>query len=235
LLLWVGISPCAARAAFDPAVAFESKCSGCHSVGHGVVVGPDLKGVTARHDRRWLHRFIRSSQTVVRSGDRVAVSLFDKFQKVMPDHPFSAEEIDRLLAFIEAGGPANGVTIRHAKTATAQEIAHGRSLFLGTVRLARGGAACADCHRVEGATGPGGSTLASDLTRVYAKYQDWGLTRALREADFPLMAEIYRAKPLTRSEVFALKAFLHRTAKPSPPAAKRVPFPLALLGLGGSD
>ncbi|HEY4561761.1 MAG TPA: hypothetical protein VIJ36_02220, partial [Thermoanaerobaculia bacterium] len=36
----------ALAAGFDPASTFEVQCSGCHSVGRGVVVGPDLSGVT---------------------------------------------------------------------------------------------------------------------------------------------------------------------------------------------
>src|SRR5690242_2331527 len=73
-------------AGFDPASTFELKCSGCHSVGRGVVVGPDLSGVTSRHDPPWLHSFIRSSQGLVKKGDAAAAALFKRFGKVMPDH-----------------------------------------------------------------------------------------------------------------------------------------------------
>src|SRR6185295_18635052 len=87
LAAWAALAPRPALAAFDAAVAFDARCSTCHSVGRGVVVGPDLRGVTARHDGRWLRSFIRSSQSVIRSGDASAVALFRKFQRVMPDHP----------------------------------------------------------------------------------------------------------------------------------------------------
>src|SRR5262245_42163368 len=91
-----------AATAFDAAAAFNGRCSGCHSVGRGEVVGPDLAGVTARHDRAWLRAFIRSSQSVIRSGDRPAVALYARYRKTMPDHDLGEAEIDSLLDWIAA-------------------------------------------------------------------------------------------------------------------------------------
>jgi cytochrome c2 len=232
---WMALSSLPAHAAFDPAAVFEGNCGSCHSVGHGVVVGPDLRGVTGRHDTRWLYAFIRSSQAVIHSGDQSAVALYKQYQKVMPDHAYSDAEIDTLLAFIQGGGPkARGEQIRDARSATPSEIERGRDLFLGNVTFARGGAACVDCHTAGTAQRFGGGSLASDLSRVYARYQDWGLHRALRQADFPLMRRIYADKPLNEDEVFAVKAFLqHAPSDPRPPQ-EHLPFPMAFLGLGSS-
>jgi hypothetical protein len=204
-----------AAAGFDAGAAFNARCSSCHSVGQGVVVGPDLRGVTERHDAGWLHRFIRSSQSVIRSGDRAAMALFATYKKRMPDHPFTDAEVDALLAFIEAGGPkADPGEYRLAGEATAAEVARGHDLFSGTVALANGGAACIHCHDAGGAGWQSGA-LASDLTAVYVRYRDGGLTRALTESRFPLMAD-YRERPLTRDEVFALKAFLYQASRAHP-------------------
>lgn len=204
----------AAHAGFDPALAFGSRCSGCHSVGRGDVVGPDLKGVNARHDRTWLHAFIHSSQSVIQAGDAAANALFVKYGKQrMPDHPLTVAEIDRVLDFIAKGGPGSGEgSIRHARTATAAEAGLGRDLFLGRRRLANAGVACVQCH-VAGATAMIGGTLACDLTGVYSKYQDWGLHRAIQAARFPMMTALYREHPMTADEVFALKAYLYRAGQ----------------------
>ena len=218
----------AAAAAFDAAIAFNSKCSGCHSVGKGVVVGPDLHGVSDRHDAGWLHKFIRSSQSVIRTGDSAAVALFAKYKKRMPDHPFTDAEIDLILAFIKAGGPQTDAgEYRHARVATPSDVNRGRDLFTGAVAFANGGAACIRCHDVGGAAGWQGGTLASDLTYAYAKYRDGGLTRALAESQFPLMAD-YRGRPLTRDETFALKAFLYQVSA-------RAPRPEAQVTAGGGS
>src|SRR5512143_327179 len=65
---------------------FTQRCMACHTFGKGVKVGPDLKGVTERRQRAWLLTFIRSSQTVIKSGDPTATGLFEQFkQQQMPD------------------------------------------------------------------------------------------------------------------------------------------------------
>jgi mono/diheme cytochrome c family protein len=226
---WLLLGPAAPlRADFNPATVFNLQCAGCHSVGRGVVVGPDLAGVTARRERRWLHSFIRSSQTLVQAGDAVAVSLFRQYKKRMPDHDFTEEQIDALLAYIRRWKPGEG-EVRHARTARRAEVARGRDLFTGARVFARGGAACAGCHAAGDAGRWRGGSLASDLTRVYLKYQDDGLTRALTEPRFPMM-EAYHDRPLTADEAFALKAFLYHAARS--PAVGDEPFAAGFLSLG---
>ncbi len=48
---------------------FELKCAACHSIGGGVVVGPDLEGVLDRRDRGWVLDFISMPDQVLGSGD----------------------------------------------------------------------------------------------------------------------------------------------------------------------
>ena len=57
-------------------------CAACHTIGKGKLIGPDLKGVTERHERDWLYSFIRSSQTMIKNGDEVAVKLFEENNKI---------------------------------------------------------------------------------------------------------------------------------------------------------
>ena len=224
----------ALAAGFDPASTFEVQCSGCHSVGRGVVVGPDLSGVTSRHPPAWLHAFIRSSQGMVKKGDEAARTLFGKFGKVMPDHDFSDEQIDSLLKFIASGGPKPPARFRLARTATPAEMARGQALFTGAAPLAHGGPACSECHSAGEEGAWRGSTLAADLTRVYERYPDAWLTRALLESRYPLMA-VYRDHPLTVDEAFALKAFLYKSSRSQAPAAPlSSTVPPFFLGLGGS-
>src|SRR5262245_41863919 len=72
--------------AVDAKKIFNQRCTACHTFGKGVKVGPDLKGVTARRQRPWLLKFVRSSQKVIASGDPVATELFRTFKRQrMPD------------------------------------------------------------------------------------------------------------------------------------------------------
>lgn len=77
-------------------------CSACHTIGKGKLIGPDLKGVTERREEAWLIKFIQSSQTVIKSGDKIAVKLFEENNKVpMPDNPLTDDEVRQLLKYIE--------------------------------------------------------------------------------------------------------------------------------------
>lgn len=90
----------------DGATLFRQNCSACHQIGRGRLVGPDLMNVHERRDSVWIANFIRSSQAVVKSGDPVAVQLFNDFNKiVMPDNNhLSDDDIKAIIAYIRAGG-----------------------------------------------------------------------------------------------------------------------------------
>ena len=83
---------------------FTQNCKACHHL-EMRLVGPALKGVENRHSEAWLLKFIRSSQTMVQSGDSVAVSLFNTYNKViMPDQPLDEAQIKSVLAYIAGAG-----------------------------------------------------------------------------------------------------------------------------------
>lgn len=82
---------------------FASRCASCHNV-NKVIVGPALAGVAGRHTEKWIINFVHSSQTVIKSGDSAAITLYEKFNKTpMPDHPdLTAENIQGILAYIKS-------------------------------------------------------------------------------------------------------------------------------------
>jgi len=201
-------------AAPDPATTFVRNCSSCHTYGNGVLVGPDLKGATNRHQRRWLAAWISSSETLIESGDSDAVALFDRFNNQrMPDQHLSPGELTALLDYLAAGGPEIDARRRDRSvdSATPGEIAMGRELFVGQRAFARGGASCASCHRL-GDERVGG-TLGPDLSRSYSRYHDKGLTTILSRGCFPRMPDASSPRALTEQETFALKAYLRHAAR----------------------
>lgn len=83
---------------------FNANCASCHALGKRMT-GPDLHGVQERWAGREeiLHKFIKNSQSVIKGGDEYAVDLYEKFGKVvMPAQALSDEEINSVLAYIEA-------------------------------------------------------------------------------------------------------------------------------------
>lgn len=207
------------RASADPGEAkkiFTTRCMACHTFGKGVKVGPDLKGVTERRQRPWLLAFIRSSQTVIASGDRVAAGLFEQFkQQRMPDwSDLSEAQITSILDWLAINGPdQQEADARLAESATAAELATGRDLFHGARPFASGGIACASCHSIREEDGSRrGGTLAGDLTNIYSQYQDGAMTQFLRHPCFQRFPESTRTAFLAPTESFALKAYMRQTA-----------------------
>jgi nitrate reductase gamma subunit len=197
----------------EAAKIFVQRCTACHTFGKGVKVGPDLKGVTARRPRHWLLRFIRSSQAMIDSGDPVAVSLFEEFRRQrMPDWTdLSDEQVGAILDWLAADGPdRRPADERSAELATTAEVELGRSLFLGQIRFAGGGMACAGCHAIRDGGESRGGSLASDLTGTYAAYRDRALTSFIRRPCTPRLPESSSAGFLRPQELFALKAYLRR-------------------------
>ena len=194
---------------------FTGRCMACHTFGKGVKVGPDLKGVTERRQRPWLLKFIRSSQSVIDSGDPIATELFQQFkQQRMPDWiDLSEQQIGSILDWLAINGPEQQEPdARPAELATAAEIDTGRQLFHGERKMVHGGSACASCHAIRDSGGQGGGTLAADLTNVYSQYQDSLMTLFLKHPCVERIPESTLAAFLAPEESFALKAYLRHAA-----------------------
>ena len=195
---------------------FNTTCTPCHTIGGGRLVGPDLQGVTERRTAEWMARFIKSSQSVVRSGDETAVALFEEFNRMpMPDQSLSDAQIADVIAFLGSGGAASagggdagdGMAIPD-RPATEEDIARGQDLFQGLIRLENRGPACNSCHHVENDAVIGGGVLAKDLTAVFGRMGGSGVGAILGQPPFPVMQAAYDGRALTGEEKFALIAFL---------------------------
>jgi len=104
LLLLVLVSSLVATA--DPIeegkTLFMSRCAACHNVNQQLT-GPALAGVDQRRSMEWIINFVRSSQSVVKSGDKDAVALYEKFNKIpMPDHAdLTGDDVKKIVEYIK--------------------------------------------------------------------------------------------------------------------------------------
>src|SRR5688572_12333107 len=87
---------------------FSSRCASCHNV-NKVLTGPALAGLDERRSIDWIVSFIQSSQTLIKNGDKDAVALFEKFNKIpMPDHPdLTKENIKSIVDYIKSESKAS--------------------------------------------------------------------------------------------------------------------------------
>jgi cytochrome c oxidase cbb3-type subunit 3 len=97
----------AAQAQTDDAVAkgqqvFADNCAICHKIGEQLV-GPDLAGVTERRSPEWVKNFIKNSAKMIAAGDKEAIEVFEKFNKV-PMTNFEGTikdpDLDNLVAYL---------------------------------------------------------------------------------------------------------------------------------------
>ncbi len=79
---------------------FTSKCVVCHSIGAGKIVGPDLKGVTARREKSWLLGYIKDPDKYLQF-DATAQSLLKEYMIPMPNPALSEAEVADVVAYLE--------------------------------------------------------------------------------------------------------------------------------------
>lgn len=213
-----------AQTAAEGQTLFASKCYSCHNIGSGDKQGPDLKGVTTRRTRDWLHEFINAPATVNSKGDAVARQLFAKFSPtVMPDQALAPEQIDSILALITDLTNKNQVFVpagaKLSRAIVPADVNGGWQFFTGRARLQNGGTACISCHSIKGVGTFGGGTLGPDLTGVNIKYRDPELISILQNPNFPTMSTVFATHRLNDEEIVQLFALFQsaKLANPMPP------------------
>ncbi|MGZ8538023.1 MAG: c-type cytochrome, partial [Flavisolibacter sp.] len=105
LLISISISALADPPIEEGKAIFNTRCASCHNI-NKTVLGPALAGVDDRRDLDWIIKFVQSSQTLIKSGDKDASALFAKFNNIpMPDHrDLSADKIKSVLEYIKSQG-----------------------------------------------------------------------------------------------------------------------------------
>lgn len=85
---------------------FKANCKACHHL-EMRLVGPALKNVDQRHSEDWIYSFVKSSQTMIESGDSTAQALFMEYNQIpMPDQNLSNDQIASILSYIKVAGSA---------------------------------------------------------------------------------------------------------------------------------
>lgn len=234
----VGVLTCAVllsqtAAAQDPAKFYEDNCATCHTIGGGVLGGPDLKGVTARRDREWLIRFLLDPEAFARDPAVIQMIKEADGLEMGPTDGLTRELAEAMLAIIEqqSGGKPAAPAIAFAAF-TPEEVALGRALFEGRTRLSARGPACSACHSGGDLPPFVGGRLAPDLTDVHGRLGGArGVTAWLGATQSPMMSALYKESRLTADESRALAAFLETKAES--PLPVRGLSPHVLGGLVG--
>ncbi len=81
---------------------FATRCAACHTIGHGIKIGPDLLGVTTARDRGWLLHFIQKPDELLAEKDALATSLFKQYKQIqMPNVRLGPDDTESIVRFLE--------------------------------------------------------------------------------------------------------------------------------------
>ena len=205
---------------------FNQYCAGCHTIGKGKLVGPDLQGVTQRQDATWIKSFIADPAPMLAS-DPTAQQLLKEYNNLaMPNLNLTSDQVNQLYDYLSnpggtatSGSPPAGTAPTSAAPAVPGDPSIGKLLFTGEQAFTNGGPACMGCHTVTGVASLGGGGLGPDLTHVFQRLGEAGLGGALRTIAFPTMIGPFKNRPLTATEQADLVAFLKISDQQQPPVA----------------
>src|SRR5262245_31833833 len=86
---------------------FAKLCAGCHTIGRGDRVGPDLDGLTLRRSRAWISDFLIDPIKLRARKDPIVLALAAKFPGVrMPYLKIHASDAADLISYIDAHSKA---------------------------------------------------------------------------------------------------------------------------------
>lgn len=201
---------------------FKSTCAACHTTTARKLIGPGLVNIHEKRTKEWFTEFVKSSQTVINSGDAEAIKIFEEYNKViMPDQLLSDFEITAVFEYIKSESPATtGITtvekveeLEVPFEPSEEDIAIGQDLFSGEQRFENGGPSCISCHHVNKHGFIAGGELAVDLTDVYERLGKAGIEGMITGLPFPQMKSSYQDHTITQEEAVLLTAFLKETGE----------------------
>lgn len=211
-----------AQSAAEGATIFKQKCTACHTIGGGVLVGPDLKGVTTRRSQDWLTRWISGPDKMLAAQDPTALQLYQQFNNIpMPNLGLTSAQVSSLIAYLAAPETAaqTAATPTGAATLMVGNPTTGGQIFTGAIHLKNGGPPCLACHNIAGIGSLGGGALGPDLTGAFTKYGgDVGLANFLATTPTITMNAVWTRQPFTPQEQADLREYLKQAANAALPA-----------------
>ncbi len=81
---------------------FITRCTVCHTIGGGDKIGPDLQNIVSLRDRKWLKRWLKEPDVMLKEQDPLAYGLYLKYGQVpMPNMRLAEDEIKDLIEYMK--------------------------------------------------------------------------------------------------------------------------------------
>ncbi len=238
LLLSVSFSLSDSNLMAQGAGLFDRHCAVCHSIGGGKLTGPDLLNVSEKYEEDWLMRFIRSSQTMIKAGDPLAVKSYNEWGKIeMPDfRQLSDDDIKSILKHIGDYDPDAGkiqiadlLDTNYSKI----HIKRGERLFRGLIEFSGSEVVCSSCHNIATLDTLNWYPSAYELSGIYREKGPEHIHRVLTNPTTKVMSQVHENSVFTDEEIYYIRAYLNHLSYHGLEKLKKFPFDLMVfLGLG---
>jgi protein SCO1/2 len=83
---------------------FRTRCMSCHTIDGSTdqSIGPDLLNVTKNRDRKWLIRWLKEPDVMIKEKDPIAIALYNKYNQVtMPNFSLTEVDVMDLLTYLD--------------------------------------------------------------------------------------------------------------------------------------
>ena len=98
----IAISTAPADIEAGKAMFVRKGCPACHKIGGGKLVGPDLKGVTARRNPRWIERMILHPEIMLQQDETARGLLRTHLTPMANQHVDPDTELPKILSYLKA-------------------------------------------------------------------------------------------------------------------------------------
>ncbi len=120
--------------AADGAKIFKQNCATCHTLTDAKLTGPGLAGVMGRipQDPAWFKNWIKSSSTMIASGDPYAVKIYGEYKTTMTAFGgvLSDEEIEAVIEFVKNPTTGPGEVKKELVIDDGDAVQDGPNIFL---------------------------------------------------------------------------------------------------------
>lgn len=221
----------------DSEALYREKCSGCHSIGGGDLVGPDLARCATWPDSELEESIKRMEANTGPLTDAEVNALKAYLKNAKPKSDSAAKSSSGTTSSVSSPGGKDAPSTSPASDANSLKAAfgessaepasveNGRKLFWGDEAFKNGGMSCIACHSVDG----NGGNMAPDLTGISKKMAAPALVSACEHTPYKVMKTAYKSHTILHQEALDLQAYFSSLKEPhSQPKKPQV----ALIGCG---
>lgn len=194
---------------------FTNKCAGCHTIGEGNKVGPDLKPT-----KDWTDSKLESE--VKRMGPMAGGLTDDEVASLVSYLKNPVEQASTDSDTAKAESTESSEPVKEPEGELPGSAENGKLLFFGSKQFENGGMSCIACHQSGSHQG-----LGPDLKGISKKMKGRALVEACKNAPFKVMNAAYADHKITETEAFDLAKYL---TEADAEEAESKPMPVPLYG-----